>query len=232
MTTISVIVPAFNAAHTLAETLASARAQTQQPIEIIVVNDGSTDSTESTAIEAATVVPHAWAPVRLINQPNQGVAAAMNQGISAARGDWIAVLDADDLWSRDCLSDHLAYLAEHTHLAACLGWVDEFTCPSLTPEVAARFSPRAAQPGWLAGATLVKREIFDRIGPFDTALKLGTWIDWVDRARRAGLSFGVHEHTVLHRRLHPGSLSLSHAARQGHLLQVARLAILRKRQNP
>ena len=145
MTTISVIVPAFNAAHTLAETLASARAKTQQPIEIIVVNDGSTDSTESTAIEAATVVPHAWAPVRLINQPNQGVAAAMNQGISAARGDWIAVLDADDLWSRDCLSDHLAYLAEHTHLAACLGWVDEFTCP---------FQPQSGTTGLAGGRNL------------------------------------------------------------------------------
>jgi glycosyltransferase involved in cell wall biosynthesis len=232
MMRISVIVPAFNAARTLAQTLASARAQTCPPIEIIVVNDGSTDSTERIGLEAAMLGPDAAAPVRLISQLNQGVAAAMSQGVRASRGDWLTILDADDLWSPDGLSSHVDYLTENPHLDACLGWMDEFTCPSLAPEVAGRFTPREAQAGWLAGATLVKRDAFDRVGLFDPALRLGGWIDWVDRARRAGLSFGVHEHLVLHRRLHPGSLSLSEAARKGALLQVARLALMRKRQNP
>ncbi len=232
MTRISVIVPAFNAAHTLAQTLASASTQSCPPLEIIVVNDGSTDGTERMALEAAMRKPHAAAPVRLISQPNRGVATAMNQGVRAARGDWITILDADDLWSPDSLSSHVACLAENPHLDACLGWMNEFTCPSLAPEVAAHFMPREAQAGWLAGATLVKREAFDRIGLFDPTLKLGGWIDWVDRARGAGLSFGVHEHLVLHRRLHPSSLSMSEVARRGALLQVARLALLRKRQNP
>ncbi|HEX4637311.1 MAG TPA: glycosyltransferase, partial [Rhizomicrobium sp.] len=94
-TLVTVVIPAYNAAHTIDETLRSARGQTHRNLEILVVDDGSHDETP------AIVSRHAAKDdrVRLITQRNAGVAAARNRGISEARSDLIATLDADDLWS-------------------------------------------------------------------------------------------------------------------------------------
>lgn len=103
---VSIIVPAFNAAETLAETLASAAAQTCREIEIVVIDDGSTDATGAIAEEFCRREPRA----RLLRQANGGVAAARNAGLAAARGAFIAPLDADDLWHPDKLARQLAAL--------------------------------------------------------------------------------------------------------------------------
>jgi glycosyltransferase involved in cell wall biosynthesis len=89
-----VIIPAFNAQHYLGMTLASACAQTHTDLEIIVVDDGSTDATAEVAESAA----RADKRVRVIRQRNAGVAAARNRGLTEARGEYVAPLDADDLW--------------------------------------------------------------------------------------------------------------------------------------
>ena len=91
---VSVIIPAFNAAAFVAETLASAQTQTWPALEIIVVDDGSTDDTAAIIEAAAASDPR----ITLLRQPNAGVAAARNLGIAAAQGEYIAPLDADDLW--------------------------------------------------------------------------------------------------------------------------------------
>ncbi len=91
---VSVIVPAFNAERTIDETLLSVRSQTYGNLEIIVVDDGSTDRTYERAREHSLVDSR----VRVVRQSNQGVAAARNRGIAEARTDIIAPIDADDLW--------------------------------------------------------------------------------------------------------------------------------------
>jgi len=91
---VSVIIPAYNAQRFLPKTLSSARVQTYSNIEIIVVDDGSTDATPEIAEAAARVDKR----VRVIHQRNAGVAAARNRGIAEARGDYVAPLDADDIW--------------------------------------------------------------------------------------------------------------------------------------
>lgn len=101
---VSAIVPAFNAEATLAATLASMRNQTHAALEILVIDDGSTDSTSVIAHEAANLDPR----LRLIRQPNAGVASARNAGIAVARGAFVAPVDADDLWHPKKLELQLA----------------------------------------------------------------------------------------------------------------------------
>ena len=94
---ISCIVPVFNGERYLAEALDSILAQTWRPLEVIVVDDGSTDGT-------AHIAAGYGAEVSYIHQANAGPAAARNRGLDAARGEFIAFLDADDLWHKDKLS--------------------------------------------------------------------------------------------------------------------------------
>lgn len=91
---VSVIVPAFNAVDTIDATLRSVRAQTYRQLEILVVDDGSHDATASVVEQHAKDDPR----IRLIRQPNGGVASARNRGIAEAKGDFVAPIDADDLW--------------------------------------------------------------------------------------------------------------------------------------
>ena len=91
---VSLVIPAFNAEKTLARTLRSAAAQSYTNLELIIVDDGSSDGTAAIAEAFCTGEPRA----RLLSQANAGVASARNSGIAAARGAWVAPLDADDLW--------------------------------------------------------------------------------------------------------------------------------------
>jgi glycosyltransferase involved in cell wall biosynthesis len=101
---VSVVIPAFNAAAHLGQTIASAAAQTYGTIEIIVVNDGSTDATEAIAVEFSARDSR----IRVVNQSNAGVGAARNAGIRLARGQYVAPLDADDLWAPNKLERQVA----------------------------------------------------------------------------------------------------------------------------
>ncbi len=101
---VSVIIPAFNAGRTLRETLESAARQSWQHLEIIIVDDGSTDQTAAIAADFCA----ADARAKLISQPNGGEFAARNRAIDEARGEWIAPLDADDLWYPEKLERQLA----------------------------------------------------------------------------------------------------------------------------
>lgn len=89
--TVSVVIPCYNAAPFLRETLDSAINQTYPPLEILVIDDGSTD-------DSAAIAESFGPPVRVIRQPNQGESVARNRGIDEAQGDWVAFLDADDVW--------------------------------------------------------------------------------------------------------------------------------------
>lgn len=103
----TVIVPAFNAEATLAETLRSVMAQTHDRLEILVVDDGSTDGTAALAADIARAEPR----LTLIRQANAGVAAARNAGLARARGAYVAWLDADDLWHPAKIARQLAVFA-------------------------------------------------------------------------------------------------------------------------
>ena len=109
---ISVVIPCFNAAAFLTETLQSALSQTLAPQEVIVVDDGSTD-------ESARIAESFGPPVRVIRQTNHGESVARNRGIEQARGTWIALLDADDRWEPNKLERQVAALSQAPPETVC-----------------------------------------------------------------------------------------------------------------
>ena len=115
---VTVVIPAWNAAGTLDDTLDSVRAQTHSALEIVVVDDGSSDRTGEIAAAHAQSDPR----VRLVAQTNQGVAAARNHGAAAGRGDILAFIDADDLWAPDKIAKQLRALRARPGAGLVYNW--------------------------------------------------------------------------------------------------------------
>jgi len=100
MIDVSVIMPAYNVEPFVGDALNSALAQTTRNLEVVVVDDGSTDGTGRVVAEIARQDPR----VRLVHQQNRGLAGARNTALAAARGDVFALLDSDDLWEPEFLA--------------------------------------------------------------------------------------------------------------------------------
>lgn len=177
----SVIIPAYNVERYISAAVESALAQTMSDIEVIVVNDGSTDSTE------ARLEPF-LDRITYISQPNKGLAGARNVGLEAAKGEYIALLDSDDLWLPDRLAKVFAELERHppdtfATTNAYLTYADKPSADlyyAPTP-FGCRFRP-TDQPFWITQynfifiMTVVPRTLFERYGTFDESL--GTCEDW------------------------------------------------------
>jgi glycosyltransferase involved in cell wall biosynthesis len=111
--TVSVVIAAYNCAAFLRDAVESVRRQTYQDYEVVVVDDGSTDDTWAVIEE----LQRAWPALRGIRAPHGGTPVNKNRGIAAARGQWIALLDADDMWKPDKLQRCMAFLAAHPDLS-------------------------------------------------------------------------------------------------------------------
>jgi glycosyltransferase involved in cell wall biosynthesis len=218
---VSVLVPVFNCERFLAEALRSIFSQDYRPLEVIVVDDGSTD--ESTAV--ALTFPE----VKLIRQENGGVSAARNTGLAAARGEVIAWLDADDFWLPGKLTGEIRHLAENPATGITLCHQKMFATPG-EPEPRWLQSPRARKGmSYSLYASVMRREVFDRVGTFDPALRVGEDLDWYLRAREAGVRLDVLDPVFVCHRARQDSLTENHARTRQETIQVAKLSLLRRR---
>jgi glycosyltransferase involved in cell wall biosynthesis len=197
---ISVIVPVYNGERYLADAIASVWRQTSASLELIIVDDGSTDGT-------AALVRDLGPKVRVARQINQGPAVARNHGLELATGDLIAFIDADDLWPDDKLRLQLPILLADPAVQMVLGKVQRLW--SMEDSAGnRRFELRT--PPWgelLLGCGLFRRAVFARIGPFDPTLRTGEDTDWFLRAREVGVATAMLEQVTLFYRRHPDSLT-------------------------
>jgi glycosyltransferase involved in cell wall biosynthesis len=188
---VSAIIPTYNYAHFVGRAVSSVLAQTYADLECIVVDDGSTDDTEQ-------VVATFGAAVQLVRQRNQGLSAARNTGIRAARGRYIAFLDADDAWHADKVSQQVALLDSHPdtavvgcgvrHVSADGETLDERAFDAQASDLRTQLRRIAVRDFWVGGSgsgALMRRDVFDEVGLFDTSLKAAEdWDMWLRLAAR------------------------------------------------
>jgi glycosyltransferase involved in cell wall biosynthesis len=197
---VSVVVGAFEAERHIAAALESALAQDYESLEVIVVDDGSTDATADIA---------RGYDVRLIQQANGGQGAAKNTGVAAASGSLIAFLDADDLWAPRKVSRQVAVLAAEPQAAGVLVRLETLLEPGLPhPE----WLPRSREYPWFPPSSwLLRREALDAIGPFDET-SVGPDFDWMLRARDGGLTFAIVSEVLGTYRMHGANASYDREA--------------------
>jgi glycosyltransferase involved in cell wall biosynthesis len=209
--TVSVVIPAYNAARWIEETLQSVFAQDYPDYEVIVVDDGSTDNT-------AEVVAR-FPQVRCIRKPNGGQASARNVGIRAAQGQYIAFLDADDVWRPEKLRVQMDLL-QKTGLAWVHSYIYYFDGQTGKPFDVSKplFSKWFLRTeGNIAESLMiynriysptpvVKRSVFDEVGFFDEALLLRNREDWEMWLRIAArYPVGIIRRPLAGYRVHPTS---------------------------
>jgi glycosyltransferase involved in cell wall biosynthesis len=220
--TVSTIVPVFNNAAFLGEALRSILGQTRPSDQIIVVDDGSTD-------ESAVVARSFMPALTLVSQVNKGIGAARNAGLAAATGEVIGFLDADDLWPIDSLRARLTMLEADDALDAVYGLVEHFISPTL--DDAARASlhcPVGQMAARFAGAMLVRRRAFERLGVFDPELKVGEMVDWAARLKDSGAAVGAVDTVVMRRRIHDANTTTRGRPLYGDYLRVLKASLKRK----
>jgi glycosyltransferase involved in cell wall biosynthesis len=220
---ISVIMPVYNGEKYLAEAVESIRGQGYAPLELIIVDDGSTDRTAEIA--------HSFSlDLRYVRQPNRGPAAARNTGLEMSRGQIVAFQDADDLWPSGKLARQLPRLIDDPALEIISGRVQRIKLTGinagkeafkefLTPEVA-----------YNLGSALYRRSVFDKVGLFDVTMRYSEDVDWWMRARECGTQMLIlHEVTLLYR-LHGKNMTHGRNIREVHFLKALKKSVDRRRQ--
>lgn len=213
---VSAIVPAFNAERYVGEAIDSILAQSYPNIEILVVDNASTDNT-------AAIIKRYGERVTYLHQAKKGPAAARNQGLMQSRGDFIAFLDADDLWLPEKTERQIRYLVDHPEVGVCYSHYEFIDSES-------RPHPFKARPqmlnGWAfeallklqlhvgIGTTMIRRSCIDDVGMLDENLITAEDTNFFIRLAK-NYQFGYLRGPVARYRIHQDSLTKTDGVRRG-----------------
>jgi glycosyltransferase involved in cell wall biosynthesis len=220
---VSVVIPVFNGERYLAEALSSVAGQTCPPQEIIVIDDGSRDG--------SAAIAKAFPGVRCVAQDHRGQSAARNRGAEAARGEYLAFLDADDLWVEDKLERQQTVLSHNPEVDVVFGWAEPFIDrPSVGGAPPRGVAPPMPAP--LPGAMLIRRAAFMRIGGYRTDWRVAEVVEWYARAIDAGLAMRMLDAVVLRRRLHDANLGRRERESRTDYVRALRMVLARRGDRP
>jgi glycosyltransferase involved in cell wall biosynthesis len=214
---VSVILPVFNASRFVGEAVTSVQEQTLSDLELIVVDDESTDGSAE-VVRGMQTDPR----IRCFFQSHGGAAAARNHAIQLARGTFLAFLDADDLWAKQKLEIQLAAMKDNSRLDMVFGHYVEFhrTLPVQQDQ---------GIPGYSSGTMLIRRESFLKVGLFATEWRVGEYIDWYMRAQEASLKQLMLPQVLLFRRVHLENMGLRQRDARVDYARIISTAIQRRR---
>lgn len=216
---VSVIIPIYNGEPYLAQALESVLAQTYSSLEIIAVDDGSTD--------ASAHIAQAYSPrVRYTRQEFHSTAAARNFGVQLATGDYFAFLDQDDIWFADKLALQMHAFDAQPSLEAVFGEVEQFWN---SPNDSAQENALPPTQGFTPSVMLITKKAFWRIGPFDANLKIGEWVDWFARAQDRKLELARLPQLVTRRRVHTANKGVRQSAARVEYARVLKASLDRRR---
>lgn len=219
---VSVIIPVYNGEKYLAEAIESVLAQTYRPIEVIILDDGSTDNSADIAKR--------YTSARYHFQYNLGLSAAQNQGVNIAQGSFISFLDSDDIWVPDKLTQQMNAFNANSNLDMVFGHVEQFLSPELK-EKSQTFPGHAEEimPGYSTGTMLIKRDVFLRVGLFDTQWRVGDFIDWYSKAIEQGLKGLMLPDVLMKRRIHTNNMGIREHKHQTDYLRILKASLDRRR---
>lgn len=214
---VSIVVTTYNRAQYLGEALESALNQTYPNTEIIVIDDGSTDPTR----ELMTKYPSS---IHYHYQDNAGMAAAKNQGLALARGEFITFLDSDDLMMSHKLALQYETLELNPDIKLVYCHSQNFVSPELShEEVRGMLCPLEPMPAPVSAALLCRRETYLTVGELRTDLDLSVELDWQLRARSLNMRIEILPDVLYKRRIHAGNTSFSvrdHQRQQTDILKA------------
>jgi glycosyltransferase involved in cell wall biosynthesis len=223
---ISCIVPVFNGERFLKEALDNIFEQSYRPLEVVVVDDGSTDGTKAVANSFGDKVRYLW-------QSNAGPWVARNFGISAAKGEFLAFLDADDLWHGEKLVRHMARFQKRPELEVSVCMIQNFWVSELRQEEMKFKNDRRSKPipGYVCPGIVCRRSQFEQVGLFNKDLQHAAATDWFLRANRKGTVVELLPEVLVFRRLHQLNRSRIHASNsQNEYLKILQTHLKERRQ--
>lgn len=226
--TVSVVMPVFNGARYLGDALASVLAQSRPAHEIVVVDDGSSDTSADIVAQTAAGSP---IPIHYVYQNNQGPAAARNSGIELASGQIIAFLDQDDLWLPEKLSRQVDHMDRQpgagysiTLFNLLLSGIAQWPA-WVRPELLER-----PHPGFTPSCLAVRRATFDAVGLFEVTLLTAYDTDWFSRAFDAAVEMALVPEVLTLYRIHATNQSRAVGMNKSFVLRAARTSVMRKHQ--
>jgi glycosyltransferase involved in cell wall biosynthesis len=220
---VSIIIPAYNAAAFINDAIESALAQDYRPIEVIVVDDGSSD-------ETACIAERFGPPVICHRQQNGGPAVARNRGLLLARGEYIGFLDADDLYEPGRVKLQFNKLQQNPGLTIVMGRLKREQLDS-EPGEPITFKPMESDDFICLqlGLCLFRRTVFERVGVMEESLRHSDDWDWFMRARELQVPMLLHDDIVLRARLHWNNMTRDRKAHMHFLPIMLKRSIDRRR---
>jgi glycosyltransferase involved in cell wall biosynthesis len=214
---VSVVMAAYNAADHIGAALESALAQQWSPLEVVVVDDGSTDATAE--------IIRSYSSVVYVHQENSGPSTARNAAVERSTGEFVANFDSDDLLPPTRIGDQVSYLLDHPAVGAVFGrqeWLN-------APEWMARDAVYGDVDGIPLSSVMFRREVFFDLGGYDATFVHGEDMDLLVRMRERGIEYHVVPEVVLYRRYQPSSLTGGRAPHDP-LLRSLRAKLARREQ--
>lgn len=221
---VSIIISAYNYESYLADAIKSSLDQDWEPLEVIVVDDGSTDNTLAVARRFGS-------QVRIVEGFHEGAAATRNRGIAAAHGAFFLHLDADDVLRPAAVRTLMGVFEREKRCDIAAGNFACFASPELSIEVTSRFRvPSEPQRGHLAGVAICRAGVFTTVGVLDEKYQPASDVEWWLRATAGDITIELIDSVVLNRRIHGNNSSLrASQAFRDVSLRLVREALQRKR---